>query len=281
MILLDHADATTRATYLRGQVFHRNGKRPRTIDTSSLLTTFGAPAAFKDTVGEAEAMAADEARCSPPSPPGRSFGNNQKDSSMSSSQRLTERAKTSKINRLSVGSFDLSVGCSREEETFSTPTIIGEVASGVVVGRGNSTTAAPAYEPPPSGKQPWARPFALTSTQRQDTETQPQAGPREKDELGGGNVKNEGVGAHEKNGSRKLAPCTSPTASRQEEQTVSSAKNDGQDRGVQVLVLSPEGLRPVPGFARESFLATMSRSNDAYRRVREDLVQYMKGVRAK
>lgn len=316
MILLDEAHAKTRTTYSQEPVSPRGGKRPRTTSSisapapavsaaaaaaadsvnpteaallkqdksgqhqtplfrlrrhlhskvqdaapssrantltrrTSLASTNAAPAAARvslnsvdtrdDTAGEAEAMVADEERSSPPTSPHHSQGGNY--SRERPTATLAGEADSKKVGH-SIEMFTAQVD--------------GAAAYHGLVDCGGNPPSAPAYGPPPYGEDPSSPSFARAKGTRQDGE---------EDRL---------EGTHQDDASSPRAGVALPKA---DQESRAREANHARQESAPLLALISEGPPRSRGASRENFLSSMSVSDDACKRVREDLSRYMEGVR--
>ena len=313
MILLDETHAKTRTTYSREPISPRGGKRPRTTSSISESAAAAAAAAAADSVipteaallehdksghqtplfrlrrhlgskgldglppsravtttrrttlastnaaltatrlspnpvdkqgdtsGEAEAMVADEERSSPPTSPHRLRGGNYSRGWPTSSS--VDEADSKKV--------ETSIG-------VLTSRVDGAAAYHNVVNCGGSSPTAPAYEKPQRGQGLWPPVFARVKVAQQDE----------------GSYRQEGT--HQGDAGSPAAGVTLPQA---DQESRATEKQLARQEKAPLLSLTSEGPPSSLGASRGNFLSSMSTSDDACKRVREDLSRYMEGVR--
>lgn len=218
---------------------------------ASLASTNEAPAAARvslnsvdtrdDTAGEAEAMVADEERSSPPTSPHHSQGGNYSRGRPTATS--AGDADSKKVGH-SIEMFTAQVG--------------GAAAYHGLVDCSGISPSAPAYGPPPYGEDPSSPPFARAKGTRQDGE----AGRLE--------------GTHQDDASSPRAGAALPQA---DQESRARETRHARQENAPMLALRSEGPPPSGGASRDNFLSSMSVSDDACKRVREDLSLYMEGVR--
>ena len=243
----------------------------------------------EDALGEAAAMAADERRSSPPvSLPERSVGYRRnigvKDQTSSPHRTVIddtpERAWSQAVP------FDsrtpkYSDDCVVQTEAVASSSLLVDARH-----RGSSSPTAPAYEPSRLDEDNAAADMSwrytperrLEETARSSREQQQQQQQQQQYGSAGARVKAEGFSSR----TTKLPP-----QHRQVEIIGVEAGGDGRGhtRSPKQRVPAASNLdgeqSPSPTVSRQDFLSTMKKSDDAYQSVREDLLHYMEGVRAR
>ena len=306
MILLDEAHAKTRTTYSQEPVSPRGGKRPRTASSiSESAAAAAAAAAAAGSVKPTITALIEQDKSGQHQMPlfrlRRHLGSEGLDASLPNRAAATTRM-TSLVNtnvaptaaRLSSNPVDTRDDTSGEaeamvadEERSSPPTSphhsrgssysggrptaegvdskkeensIGMFTSQVdgTVNGGCNSPSAPAYEPLPYGRDPSPFLFARTEVTRHNE------------------IVARLEGTHQDEACSPRAGVTLPQAD--QESRAREALHARHER-TPLLATGSEGPPPLLGASRDHFLSTMSVSDDACKRVREDLSRYMEGVR--
>lgn len=236
-------------------VVDEGGRSRRVVNTVSAqhvspsqLRSICVNRAGEDLCGEAQAMAADEARPPP-------LTDNRKVNSAG--------AKKRSISVYGQRGHVTDLRDDRAQHSNRAPTDQNAVAGVAGTGWGEANSAAPAYEPSVSGGEPWLPPFQRTQDNHRPHGTADQK--------------------------TKTGPHGGVPPSRAESRAEGSFDSKGRPGSDLEMVgaLSPSmeengGKAPAsPGQGRETFLATVGRSQDTYHHLRQDLLRYMKDARAK
>lgn len=288
----------------RARVASRDAGVNEIYPTQSARSTVAGPiaprasATREDTFGEAEAMAADEGRSSPPSPlPQGSLGYHRlTDRGTSSPLLQSSKAKARRPER-SPGAVLLSSTAQQHSGGRRASAAAAAVTAGELVGGGHQDTpfsTAPAYEP--------SAPHDTYTTEEETREHKTHT--RREDPSNDGTEETEQrhhpLAAHAMGSNRRLwhveedgisvdarIASTSQDHHQKENWEIQVEVENGsrQERyhgpqapGVPVVT----GQRPSsPGVDRKYFLSTLREDDDVYNNVRKDLLQYMEGVRAR
>lgn len=211
-----------------------------------------------DAFAEAEAMAADEARSSPPS----SLPHDMQDGhpELTMTHRPSFARKKRSTNRSSTSSYSSSA---RLYPSHSASTVDGAAASFAAT---SNVISAPAYEPANYAQEPCLPPFRnLTARQQNISESR-----RDTVEV---NVE-DGSGGPEKRECLLIGTD-------QIQASLGDGTGAGREDGFSGTVSRFENRPHSPGIAREAYFSAMSRSGEACQSVREDLTAYMEGVRGR
>ena len=206
-----------------------------------------------DIAGEVAAMVADEARSSPLNSPHHSREGVSRGRPIASSTATEEKEEEEEEPESKKVTRSFEIISSRINDAAS--------ARGVVNCSGDDSTSAPAYEPSPYGENNSA-PLLLARVKQAIRQN------NKADRLG----------------SRYHDDESTPRAGIPISQTEHEINSRGdaheacQEKG-QLLSPGPEGQSTSPEASRDNFLSAMSVSDDACKRVREDLSRYMEGVR--
>ena len=209
-----------------------------------------------DIAGEVAAMVADEARSSPLNSPHHSREGDSRGRPIASSTATEEKEEEEEEEE-----EPESKKVTRSFEIISSRINDAASARGVVNCSGDDSTSAPAYEPSPYGEDNSA-PLLLARVKQAIRQN------NKADRLG----------------SRYHDDESTPRAGIPISQTEHEINSRGdaheacQEKG-QLLSPGPEGQSTSPEASRDNFLSAMSVSDDACKRVREDLSRYMEGVR--
>lgn len=231
----------------------------------------------EDTYGEAEAMAADEQRHSPPSPsPGRSLGYH---------HRRVGRRQAPSPRQSSVGETNTPERSSAGLSSFGSR--VQQHGSSSHGGRSSSPTA-PAYEPSfqlnncssSTVDAPWKfKPEGTQQRQQQRHDQTPAFGKGE-------NLQQ--VEANDFSSVRNATKLSTSAEIHLEDAEINlqaevkDVRLHQQRWGQAPGLLSLRGGEPPSSKDdRKAFLSTMQKSGDAYQNARQDLQQYMEGVRAR
>lgn len=243
----------------------------------------------EDTYGEAEAMAADERRSSPPSPFARDAGpmsfhrrTARQRQAFSSEQSSFGHMREESSSRDTSGGWRLRQHTEGHHVAASSSLFIDDNCSG------SSSPAAPAYEPLPLTKASATAeipgPYVMEA--------------RQKELFGGSRVEDTKQEQRQRlDATAALAKVDSLThdgekpfiarvagLSSSHHQEVREKSRADQDHGSRQVPAVPslEGEKPPsPTIDRKDFLSTVKRSDKDYASVREDLLRYMEGVRAR
>ncbi|CAM9348328.1 unnamed protein product [Ectocarpus sp. 12 AP-2014] len=257
-----------------------------------------ASAAREDAFGEAEAMAADEGRSSPPNPlPQGSLGYCRLTDRGTSSPPLQPSTGKARRPERSPGAIRLSSIAQQHSGGRRASAVAAAVAASELVGGGHQDTpfpTAPAYEP--------SLPHETYTTEEEAREHK--TDERREDPSNDGTEETEqrhdSPSAHATCSNRRLwrveeddisvdtrIVSTSQDLHQKENREIQleAEKGSCQERhhGPQAPgVLVVTGQRPSsPGVDRKYFRSTLREDDDVYKNVRKDLQQYMQGVRAR
>lgn len=283
VVLGDPVAAIAAASATATAVFRSNAAGAMILDESSNR---------EDTLGEAAAMAADERRSSPPArlhehSVGYHLEHDGKRKPKPSQSTVTDGNPEGRWSRgipFSSGTHNDSHGCLTEGEAVASSSFLD------VHHRRSSSPPAPAYEPSllnednntAEGLWRYNPDGHLKETARRS--------PEETQQQRYGSA-----GAQKIDGDVELAIGASSwankTASPQHQEAESNARVEVEDDGethaqtsqqrVSAVSTLEGGRPPSPTVDRQDFLSTIKKSDDAYHSVREDLLHYMKGVRAR
>lgn len=225
----------------------------------------------EDTLGEAEAMAADEARSSPPGAQKQFFDNQLRDAPVPS-RTLTNEGNKCMVKRTRVRSQYSSIG---HEHTELSASSIGFTPFCNVVAGDEIPSPAPAYELSESGGESWLSPFRNKEAYDRNLGGKRQGEITEDGKVDGTNASM--PGSSHGNSSKKTS-----TIFRAEGETHIITAEDMCQQNISGDIFLKEGdLIPPPVVTRDSFLSKMTRSSEAYEGAREDLLRYMESVRGK
>lgn len=257
----------------------------------------------EDTFGEAEAMAADEGRSSPPSPPTeRSLGYHRRRRGQKQAPSLPQSSIGERNTQKRSSSDAPSCGPRAQQHgSYGHRAAAAAAASGSLFisshGGGSLSPTAPAYEPSLVNN-------CTSSTKIMPWTYEPEAS---QDEILGEGVETTQRQRHfrtaasgkddnlhhvvETNGVSRVSNTTSastPAETHCEDAKVkldTEVEDDNlqqQNQGQEPSVSSQGGGKlPSSTVDRKDFLSTMKKSGDKYQNVRQDLLQYMEGVRAR
>lgn len=246
----------------------------------------------EDAFGEAEAMAADEGRISPPSP----IITRSLDHLQPSEIRRTQRSEHRMFGKATESERSLDAifcGTSEREGVNRRPAMAAAHINNLFIrdDHGQSAPTAPAFEPPPS-------PIRKTAAEEQHAsgpETSRKVAPGIATEVGHEQRHDfatpfgaRGFRVPRRDVCSRTASLPTPQTQFEEDGDKRLGGIDGdicQEEGQQQpLVTLSSTRREIPSspeFDRKNFLSAVARSDVSYKSVREDLLQYMEGVRAR
>lgn len=283
-VIIPDDTAAANASITTTTVFQSHAADAMMLDESSYS---------EDALGEAAAMAADERRSSPPAPrPECSVGYNRN----KGRKGHTSSPQPTLIDDTPERAWSQAVPCDSRAPTDGDGCLVetGAVdSSGLFIDsrhRGSSSPTAPAYEPSPLNEDKSAATMSwqyiperqLEETDRGSREEmqqqqQQQHGPVEARAKGGGLA--DGFGSR----TTKLSAQRQDVVIRVQAEVEGDRRRHTRSPQQRVQAISSiEGEQPPsPPVSRQDFLSTMKKSDDAYQSVREDLLHYMEGVRAR